>query len=94
MHITACVLELGIPGSKSLKEKRGRIQPLLAKLKSRFGLAVAEIAHLDARDAAGIACVVVSTDPAHNERILHSALRWIETNRPDLEIRDAIFEPR
>jgi uncharacterized protein YlxP (DUF503 family) len=94
MHITACILELEIPGSKSLKEKRGRIQPLLSKLKSRFGLAVAEIARLDARDGATVACVAVSNDPAHNERVLQSALHWIETNRPDLELRDAHFEPR
>jgi uncharacterized protein YlxP (DUF503 family) len=94
MHITACVLELDIPGSKSLKEKRGRIQPLLSKLKTQFGLAVAEIGNQDLRDAATLACVVVSTDPAHNERVLQSALHWIETNRPDLELRDAHFEPR
>lgn len=94
MHITACVLELGIPGSRSLKEKRGRILPLLSKLKSQFGLATAEIARQDSQDAATVACVVVSTDPAHNERVLQSALWWIEVNRPDLEIRDAQFELR
>ncbi len=94
MHITACILDLGIPGSRSLKEKRGRILPLLAKLKSQFGLAAAEIARQDSRDGATIACVVVSTDPAHNDRVLQSAVRWIEANRPDLEIRDAQFEPR
>jgi uncharacterized protein YlxP (DUF503 family) len=94
MHITACTLEMGIPGSQSLKEKRGRILPLLAKLKSRFGLAAAEIARQNSRDTAVIAVVVVSTDPAHNERVLQSALHWIERNRPDLEIRDSHIEPR
>ena len=94
MHITACILELEIPGSLSLKEKRGRIRPLLAKLKNQFGLAVAEIDSLDARDEATVACVVVSNDPAHNERVLQSALHWIEVNRPDLEIRDSHIEPR
>ena len=85
---------LGIPGSRSLKEKRGRILPLISKLKSQFGLATAEIARQDSRDTATVACVAVSTDPAHNERVLQSALHWIEVNRPDLEIRDAQFEPR
>jgi uncharacterized protein YlxP (DUF503 family) len=94
MHITACVLDLDIPGSRSLKEKRGRILPLMAKLKSQFGLATAEIARLDSRDGATIACVAVSTDPAHNERVLQSAVHWIEVNRPDVEIRDAQIEPR
>jgi uncharacterized protein YlxP (DUF503 family) len=94
MHITACILDLEVTGSRSLKEKRGRLQPLLARLKSQFGLAVAEIARQDARGTATVACVAVSTDPAHNDRVLQSAVHWIETHRPDLEIRDVQFEPR
>jgi uncharacterized protein len=94
MHITVCILDLGIPGSQSLKEKRGRIQPVLAQLKNRFGLAVAEVGAQNSRNSAVIACVTVSTDPAHNERVLQSALRWIETYRPDLEIRNAEMERR
>jgi uncharacterized protein YlxP (DUF503 family) len=94
MHITACILDLSVPGSRSLKEKRGRIQPLLAKLRSQFGLAAAEIARQDSRDGATLACVAVSTDRAHNERVLQRAVRWIEEYRPDLEIRTVQFEPR
>ena len=94
MHITACILEVDVPGSKSLKEKRGRILPLLSRLKSQFGLAAAEIARQDSRDRATVACVAVSTDPAHNERVLQSAVRWIETHRPDLEILDTQIEQR
>jgi uncharacterized protein YlxP (DUF503 family) len=94
MHITACILDVGIPGSKSLKEKRGRIQPLLSHLKSQFGLAAAEIARQDQRDGAIVACVAVSTSAAQNERVLQSALRWIETHRPDLEVFNAQIEQR
>ena len=94
MHITACTLDVGIPGSRSLKEKRGRILSLLAKVKTRFGLAAAEIGRQNSRDTAVLAFVAVSTDPAHNDRVLQSALRWMERNRPDLEIRDSHIEPR
>jgi uncharacterized protein YlxP (DUF503 family) len=94
VHITACVLDVNISGSLSLKEKRGRLLPLLAQLKSRFGLAAAEVARQGQRDGARIACVAVSTDAAQNERVLHSALHWIETERPDVEIVDAQFEER
>jgi uncharacterized protein YlxP (DUF503 family) len=93
VHITACILELELPGSRSLKEKRGRLQPILAKLKSQFGLAAAEIDRQDSRYCATVACVAVSTDSAHNERILQSAVRWIEVNRPDVEVRDSRIEP-
>jgi uncharacterized protein YlxP (DUF503 family) len=94
VHITACVIEMKIPGSRSLKEKRGRILPLISQLKSRFGLAAAEIARQDVQDGATVACVAVSTDTAQNERVLQSALHWIETHRPDMEIIDAQIEER
>jgi uncharacterized protein YlxP (DUF503 family) len=41
-----------------------------------------------------VGCVAVSNDPAHNERVLQSALHWIEENRPDVEISDSHIEPR
>ena len=94
VHITACVLDVTIPGSRSLKEKRSRILPLLSQLKNRFGLAAAEIARQDQRDGATLACVAVSTSAAQNERVLRSALHWIETDRPDVEVIDAQIEER
>jgi len=94
MHITACVIELGIPGCRSLKEKRGRLQPVLARLHSGFGLAVSEVGRQDAHAAAVLACVAVSTSAAHNDHVLQSAVRWVEENRPDLEIRSAQMEER
>jgi hypothetical protein len=94
VHITACVIEMNIPGSRSLKEKRGRILPILSHLKSKFGVAAAEIARQDARDGATIGCVAVSTSTAQNERVLQSALHWIETERPDIEIVNAQIEER
>ena len=94
MHISVCVIELGIPGSRSLKEKRGRLQPVLARLHSEFGLAAAETGRQDAHAAAEIACVAVSTTAAHNDRVLRSAVRWIEDHRPDLEVVSARIEER
>jgi len=94
VHITSCVIDMNIPGSRSLKEKRGRILPLISQLKSRFGLATAEIARQDVHDGATVACVAVSTDSAQNERVLQSALHWIETERLDVEIVDAQIEER
>ncbi len=85
---------MNIPGSRSLKEKRGRLLPLLSQLKSRFGLAAAEIARQDVHDGATLACVAVSTLAAQNERVLQSALHWIETERPDVEIVEAHIEER
>ncbi|MGD0574832.1 MAG: DUF503 domain-containing protein [Anaerolineales bacterium] len=85
-HITACTLRLALPGCASLKGKRGMLMPLMAALRRQFGLAVAEIDAQDLWGSAVLACLTVSTETAHNHRVLQSALRWLERNRPDVEI--------
>nr|MBI2904893.1 DUF503 domain-containing protein [Chloroflexota bacterium] len=42
MFIGACTVRLHLPGVRSLKEKRGRLRPLLARLPKEFNLAAAE----------------------------------------------------
>ena len=43
MVIGACTVRLHLPGVASLKEKRGRLKPILARLPREFNLAAAEI---------------------------------------------------
>ena len=41
--LTTLSLHLHLPGCASLKEKRGRIKPLMARLRREFNLSVAEM---------------------------------------------------
>jgi uncharacterized protein YlxP (DUF503 family) len=88
VHIGALVIDLHLPGCSSLKEKRSRLKPLLARLHREFNISAAEIGANDQHRSAGIACVVVSNDSRHVQRVLESILAWIERNRPDLQIID------
>lgn len=88
VHIGALTIELHIPGCSSLKEKRSRLKPLLARLQREFNVSAAEIDANDHHRAAAIACVVVSNDARHVQRVLEKILAWIERNRPDLQIID------
>ncbi|MGA2112453.1 MAG: DUF503 domain-containing protein [Anaerolineales bacterium] len=85
-HITACTLQISLPGCSSLKQKRGMVLPLMAALRRQFGLAIAEIDAQDLWGSAVLTCLTVSTESAQNHRVFQSALRWIEHNRPDVEI--------
>jgi len=81
-------LEIQIPGCQSLKDKRSRIKPLLARLHREFNISAAEMEHLDSWQAASIACAVVSNDAAQATRVLQEVLRWIEHHWPDIEVVD------
>jgi len=88
VHIGALTIDLHIPGCSSLKEKRSRLKPLLARLHREFNVSAAEIGANDQHRSASIACVVVSNDARHIQRVLESVLSWTERNRPDLQVID------
>ncbi|MFQ5921822.1 MAG: DUF503 domain-containing protein, partial [Anaerolineales bacterium] len=65
MHVHVLTLELHLPGCSSLKEKRGRLKPLLAALHRNFNVSAAEIDQQNSHRSAVIACVVVSNSDKH-----------------------------
>jgi uncharacterized protein YlxP (DUF503 family) len=86
MPLGVLTVYLQLPGCASLKEKRGRLKPLLARLQRQFNLSAAEMDHLDAWDQATIACALVGNDAAHVQRSLQQAAHWIETSWLDVEV--------
>ena len=94
MVIVACQLKLHLPGCASLKEKRGLVKPLLARLHREFDVAAAEVEHQDVWQTAVLAVVAVGNDAAHLEAELQGIVRWVERNRPEVEVVDAQFEHR
>jgi uncharacterized protein YlxP (DUF503 family) len=88
MHISALMLELHLPGCDSLKEKRGRIKPLLAGLHRQYNVSAAEIERQDNHSECVIACVVVSGDGRQVDRVLSKLPDWIEKRYPDVMVVD------
>jgi uncharacterized protein YlxP (DUF503 family) len=92
MTIGILTLELQLPGCKSLKEKRGRLKPLLTRLHREFNLSVAEIARMDTWDQATIGCVLISNDGQHIQSALQSVIHWVDQNWPDVTVFDDRIE--
>ena len=84
MPLGLLTLHIYLPGCTSLKEKRRRLKPLLARLHREFNISVAEIDHNDTWQNAVIACALVSNDNSHTQRALQKVARWIETSWPDV----------
>jgi uncharacterized protein YlxP (DUF503 family) len=92
MRVGILTLEILIPGCSSLKEKRRRIRPLLARLHREFNISVAEIDQQDTWQNAVLACALVSNDNSHTQRSLQKVIHWIESSWPDLTLIDERIE--
>ena len=92
MVIGLLTLVIEIPGCSSLKEKRGHLKPFLAYLHHEFNLSAAEVDHQDMWNQTVIACVIVSNDGQHNQRVLQQAIQSVEIHFPDLIIQQHRIE--
>jgi uncharacterized protein YlxP (DUF503 family) len=85
-------LHLSIPGCTSLKEKRGRLKPLLARLHRQFNISVAEMGLQDKWQEATISCGMVGNDKAFLQPALETVRKWTEANWPDGDVLDTKVE--
>ena len=85
-------LHLHLPGCASLKEKRGRLKPLLARLHRQFNISTAEMGLQDKWQEAVIACGMVGNDAAYLRSALETVRKWVEANWPDGDVLDAKIE--
>jgi uncharacterized protein YlxP (DUF503 family) len=92
MSLGLLTIHLQIPGCTSLKEKRSRMKPLLARLHREFNISVAEMEALDSWREAVVACSLVSNDPAYTRRALQEVVHWVETSWPDVQVWDDRIE--
>ena len=92
MPIGLLTLHVEIPGCASLKEKRSRIKPLLARLHREFNVSTAEIGLQDRWSESILACAWVGNDAAHLQRSLQALPGWVEKNWSDLVLIDEHIE--
>jgi len=86
-----CVVELFLPGSRSLKDKRILIKGIKDRLRARFNLSLAEVdfQNLWQRAKIGMVSIASSRDVLHTT--LNKALQIIE-NTTQCEIIDCQVE--
>ena len=92
MSVGVLTLHLHLPGCTSLKEKRSRLKPLLARLHREFNISVAEMEQNDSWQEAMIACALVSNDHSHTQRALQRVLEWIDHSWPDVDVSSEEME--
>ncbi len=85
--MAAMILDVHLPGSRSLKEKRSVLRPMLERLQRRFGVSVAEVSHQDLWQRAGLGVAVVSGSGSVLTQLLDDVERFVWA-QPDIEVID------
>lgn len=80
MIVGLTTLELRMTWSQSLKDKRSEIKSLMAKVRVKFNVAIAETECHDDRQRAVIGLAVVSTERRHVDSMLNEIISFAEQN--------------
>ncbi|MCZ7530690.1 MAG: DUF503 domain-containing protein [Acidimicrobiia bacterium] len=87
MHAVAVRYELRIPHSRSLKEKRRVLRPLIDGLRHRLKVSVAEVDHQDTWQRAAVAVALVASSAVQLDELRARVDRLVDT-APDMELLD------
>jgi len=86
--IATITFHLHLPGCASLKEKRGRIKPLIHRLRREFNLSVAEVGLHDKRGETLVGCAMIGNDSAFLQSALETVRKWVESHWTDGDVWD------
>jgi uncharacterized protein len=85
VYTETALFDLLLPGdSRTLKQKRSYLRPIIAMLR-RFEVSVAEVDHLDLYRRAAIGVAVVAADPAQARRVIDTCEHQV-AGRPEIEL--------
>jgi uncharacterized protein YlxP (DUF503 family) len=88
MYVGSLRLDVLLGDVHSLKGKRSLVKPVLAELRRRFDVSVAETGNGDLHRRAEIGVALVAPDPGHIRQVLDACERWTAA-RPELEVLSA-----
>jgi uncharacterized protein YlxP (DUF503 family) len=85
MVLGVLIADLLLGDVRSLKEKRGVVRPVIAELRRRFEVSVAETGQQDLYRRAEVSVALVSGEYGHIRAVLDSCERLL-AGRPELEL--------
>ena len=85
-------IHLHLPTCASLKEKRGRLKPLISRLHREFNVSVAEMDLQDKWQEAVIGCAMINSDAVVLRQSLQSVAKWVEGNWTDGDVIEQKIE--
>jgi uncharacterized protein YlxP (DUF503 family) len=93
MWVGALEFDLLLGDVHSLKEKRSVVRPMIAEVRRRFEVSVAEVDHVGLHRRAGVGVALASGDAAHVTEVLDACERFVAA-RPEVELLSARWSLR
>lgn len=90
MVVGICQIELRLPSSRSLKDKRQLIKGLTRRLKDTYNISLAETGYRDLRQRAAITIACISTSD-YQAKLLASAIEREIECKDGVEVIDRRF---
>lgn len=88
MWVGMIEFDLRLGEVRSLKDKRSVLRPLIADVRRKFAISVAEVDHLDLHRRAGLGVALVSSERSHVVEVLDAVERLV-AYRPEIELLSA-----
>ncbi len=88
MHVGTAKIVFRLPENDSLKGKRRVTHSLIARVREKFNVAVAEVDTNDEWRTLTIGIVCVSNDGRHANSMISNVMRYIEKITDDIELLD------
>ncbi|HEY1575066.1 MAG TPA: DUF503 domain-containing protein [Pseudonocardiaceae bacterium] len=88
MYVGALELDILLGDVHSLKQKRSVVRPVIAELRRKYEVSVAEAGHLDLHRRALIGVAVVAADTTHMHEVLDACERLV-AGRTELQLLSA-----
>jgi uncharacterized protein YlxP (DUF503 family) len=88
LHVGICRVMLRLPENHSLKGKRQVAHSLVAKVRNRFNVAIAEVDDNDLWQRFTLGISYVSNDGRHANEVISKVVEYIQYVRGDVEVLD------
>ncbi len=85
-------IHIRLPENMSLKGKRQELKSIIAQLRNRFNVSVAEVDDNDLWQVATIGVACLSNDPRFTNEVLSKAVNLVENGHFDIEMLEYEIE--
>lgn len=92
MNVGICKIKLRIPENSSLKGKRQVLKSIIARVRNKFNVSVAEVDDNDLWQLATIGICYVSNDQRHTNEVLSRIVSFVRDSRFEVEMLDYEIE--
>ncbi len=86
MNVGVCKLQLKLAENMSLKGKRQVIKPIIALIKNKYNVSVAEVEDNDLWQIATLGICFISNDSKYTDEVITSIINFINSGRFEVEI--------